>query len=320
MKPSHTKSLLRAVRSIPDPINYFAGVSAGNFTLPSQVVLFCRHPDKLAHPPKSHPSRHILIVNLAGTGCVAINNLPMRLPPGYALLIMPRNFHHYTQLQQRPGLTWLFASFELADAHLLMKIKNTPIRMSATSRLYAAKLTAAYLRPERLAPAMATQIATLLWLLLMSLVDSHAAAQGGMAQIKPRYALQTEYQLIERIESYIAEHIEEPIHVRNIAAHVHLSASRVATVFRKIQGHSLGHTIRNLRIYHACQLMQAANVSLSQIADRLGFDNIYAFSRSFKTVTGLAPSAYREKMARSQTCAPVRDWLKQHPRPRLASP
>ena len=55
--------------------------------------------------------------------------------------------------------------------------------------------------------------------------------------------------------------------------------------------HALGKTIRHER---ACTLLRASDLSLGQIACQLGYTDAANFSHAFKTVQGVAPSAYRQ--------------------------
>jgi len=48
----------------------------------------------------------------------------------------------------------------------------------------------------------------------------------------------------------------------------------------------------HIRTQNAVNLIKTGNMSVSEIAEVLGFDNVYAFSQFFKKQTGIAPSKY----------------------------
>lgn len=48
-----------------------------------------------------------------------------------------------------------------------------------------------------------------------------------------------------------------------------------------------------IRIQRAKHLIQFTDDSIDAIAEKMGYPNIHAFSRAFKTVDGIPPSFYR---------------------------
>jgi len=49
-----------------------------------------------------------------------------------------------------------------------------------------------------------------------------------------------------------------------------------------------------LRLHRACQLLDTTELSIAQIAARVGYDDSFYFSRHFKAVHGMTPSQYRK--------------------------
>jgi AraC-like DNA-binding protein len=45
----------------------------------------------------------------------------------------------------------------------------------------------------------------------------------------------------------------------------------------------------------AGEYLQFTTLNITQIAEKLGFENIYYFSRKFKSFYGISPSEYRKK-------------------------
>ena len=52
-----------------------------------------------------------------------------------------------------------------------------------------------------------------------------------------------------------------------------------------------------LRMERAKQMLVYSSMSVTTVAQELGFDNIHAFSRAFKEMYQLSPKAYRQKHA-----------------------
>jgi AraC-like DNA-binding protein len=73
-----------------------------------------------------------------------------------------------------------------------------------------------------------------------------------------------------------------------------LSPSQFSRRFRATYGTSPGAYRQALRMNAAKTLLRGRTASLSEIADRLGYRDIFAFSRMFKRHVGLSPRAYRQ--------------------------
>jgi len=48
-----------------------------------------------------------------------------------------------------------------------------------------------------------------------------------------------------------------------------------------------------MKIYYACQLLTQRELIIKEIADKIGYDDPYYFSRIFKKVTGKSPAQYK---------------------------
>ena len=68
--------------------------------------------------------------------------------------------------------------------------------------------------------------------------------------------------------------------------------------FKKITGKTPIAFLTDIRIRHACFLAQTygTTLTLSEIAERCGYTDYVYFSKKFKTVTGISPATYRERL------------------------
>jgi len=66
-------------------------------------------------------------------------------------------------------------------------------------------------------------------------------------------------------------------------------------LFKSVIGMSPHRYALTQRIEHAKSLLRETALSVGEIAESLGYANIYYFSRQFSLRTGLSPSAYRER-------------------------
>lgn len=50
--------------------------------------------------------------------------------------------------------------------------------------------------------------------------------------------------------------------------------------------------IINFRIQYACELLKSGKYRISDVADIVGYRDVYYFSKSFKKIKGVSPSEY----------------------------
>ena len=73
-------------------------------------------------------------------------------------------------------------------------------------------------------------------------------------------------------------------------------ASRIVDrLFKKEFGLSVSQYIKEKKIDYAKMLLRTTNLSVSEIAQRLGYINLSHFTASFKQITNMTPVNYRKK-------------------------
>lgn len=90
-------------------------------------------------------------------------------------------------------------------------------------------------------------------------------------------------------------HFAENKEIADFAKICNLSPSRFAHLFAKKVGVSPHKYLINLRIKQAKYLLLNTNISLSNIAKSVGYDDSLYFSRVFKKYEGVSPSHFRKK-------------------------
>jgi AraC-like DNA-binding protein len=75
----------------------------------------------------------------------------------------------------------------------------------------------------------------------------------------------------------------------------HMSRSNLMRVFRKATGKTPIEYLLRLRIQKAMTLLNSTDLSITGIALETGFNDSNYFTRQFRKITGMPPSAYRRK-------------------------
>src|SRR5262249_30238612 len=79
----------------------------------------------------------------------------------------------------------------------------------------------------------------------------------------------------------------------DLADQVDLTPAYFARVFRDSFGRSPRQWLVEVRSHQAARLLPESTLSITEAADRLGYRDVFLFSRQFKQVMGLSPKAYR---------------------------
>ncbi|GGI46363.1 hypothetical protein GCM10008018_16720 [Paenibacillus marchantiophytorum] len=101
---------------------------------------------------------------------------------------------------------------------------------------------------------------------------------------------------LHQILDYIENHLQEQMTREDIAHFVHFHPSYLSRFFRKKTGWSLSEYIVSQRIEHAKTMLAQSELRISHIMNRLGYDNLSHFTRTFKKLTGYTPLQYRNKI------------------------
>jgi len=105
-----------------------------------------------------------------------------------------------------------------------------------------------------------------------------------------------------RIETILLTLDRDPSVLWNIAALaklVGLSISRLRHLFRHEMGTALTQHLKEVRLRRAEHLLRTSFLSVKQIAEEAGHISGSHFSREFKKVFGVSPTAYRRRFGTS---------------------
>lgn len=101
---------------------------------------------------------------------------------------------------------------------------------------------------------------------------------------------------IQRAAEYLNMHASEHVSVDQLAANAHLSNSRFAHLFKASMGMSPIQYHEQCRMRDARALLIANELSIQEIAEALGYDSPFHFSKRFKHWHKTAPSFFRQRM------------------------
>lgn len=137
--------------------------------------------------------------------------------------------------------------------------------------------------------AASADINALLLCLLLKLLRS--CETGSAAQPQPEY--QEKY--VSFALDYIERNYMNKILLQDIARELHISSRYLSRLFSRYMNVSPGNYINIYRINRAIDLMEKTELTLTEIAGKIGLKDSQHFSKLFFHIIGMPPSHYRRQ-------------------------
>jgi AraC-like DNA-binding protein/mannose-6-phosphate isomerase-like protein (cupin superfamily) len=258
-------------------------------------ILESRHSGQFQMTPSRYDFWEVMLV-LAGKGWVVEGGVRHPLK-GRDIIVVPAG--HCYHLEDRQGAPL---------AILCLCVRPTPDR----SKLWKAAAPDQFLvhRNAQLSREIAGHLRAILFeqsqptLCVEAAVTAHSLLLLTKLRRKfsaPKFPkARTDVELLARVQDYVHQ-LERSFHesetIQNVAARLGLSARSLTSYFRFITGQSRQQYIQNLRLKHACRLLDETDQSVTSIAFACGFEDVSTFFRAFRAALKMSPSQWRERGA-----------------------
>jgi len=104
---------------------------------------------------------------------------------------------------------------------------------------------------------------------------------------------QSYHLVVERAVEFINANYTQNIALNDVAAHVHMNASYLSRIIKKITGSNFVDILLQARIEQAKVLLRQIHYKTYEVAELVGIPDSKYFSSVFKRETGLTPTEYR---------------------------
>ncbi|WP_187274467.1 response regulator [Paenibacillus sp. N3.4] len=102
--------------------------------------------------------------------------------------------------------------------------------------------------------------------------------------------------VIEKVVLFMHEHYNEPMNLNGVAERFYINASYLSKIFKEEMHISFSKYLMEYRISRAIELMQDPTKKIYEIASIVGYDDVQYFTKIFKTMKGVTPLNYKEKL------------------------
>jgi AraC-like DNA-binding protein len=129
-----------------------------------------------------------------------------------------------------------------------------------------------------------------------------SACSGGLAGSVCIFAMTVVPKAIRKAIQLIDEHYPEALTLDAVAGHAGISRYHFSRTFKSCTGCSFKNYLNRRRIEAAKHLIRVEGLNASEAAFRVGFGDLSHFSRWFKRLEGVPPSAFRKDL-------PKKNWF-----------
>lgn len=222
---------------------------------------------------------------LNGEGHLSIHNRMYRIKPGEAFLIEKPGPYRYWLSENSPVWDFIFISFTLESApywdkiisrngHLVtIPMKSKVIKL--WKKIYMSTLE------DKLDNFFQGSIYAYQFLLeLTNCLDQNSTIYNQKTHV-------------QKCLQEIQKHYDKELTVENLAHMCGISTSYLSHLFHMQLGKSINNYLCDYRITQSCALLRHSQLSISEIAKKVGYCDPNYFSRVFKQRKQITPSEYR---------------------------
>lgn len=127
---------------------------------------------------------------------------------------------------------------------------------------------------------------------ITQVIDWLYTLNDGLCKILEERKSSYKNHIIINVQKYIKSHVEERLSLNDIALMFGISPNYLSTLFKK--NSELGFTdyVNKAKIARAKVLLKDSNLKVYEVADQLGFESAFYFSKVFKKVEGISPREF----------------------------
>ena len=231
-------------------------------------------------PPHLHNSFEFIRIT-GGEMIIKIDGAPISLQAGDSLLIFPNQIHEFKDVNDSAYFICIFS----------------PNLVSAFTKSTDSKIPSSNL----FTPSKST---------LSLITDKNFDKEKNILRKKSAlYALCADFDegasyvkrcsndhLISKIFVFIEENFKRKCTLEALSSHTGYHYVYLSRFFKQYTGLTFIECVNRYRIYEACRLLKASEMSILQIAYECGFDSLRTFNRVFKRLSGSSPTEWRKEL------------------------
>ncbi len=230
---------------------------------------------------------------LSGKGVFHLNATSYSLEAGYGFLITPGELTFY-QADEKEPWTYVWIGFSGTKAeeytkNLGLSVRNPIFRSDKSDELY--DLVKDMMEHNTVGIANDLRRNGQLGVFLSMIAETAPIPETDKTEKANQY--------VKRAVEFIQSNYCNPIKVTDIADYVCINRSYLYTLFQNSIGMAPQQFLAAFRITKAAELLHLNQIPIESIAFSCGYTDPLVFTKAFKLMKGMSPSAYRKEMQKS---------------------
>lgn len=267
---------------------------------------FCKSEDGFLHPNRVLPF-DVFIYVVSGSVQVIEEEQEYCILPG-EFLFLKQGCHHYGTTINPPMTSWYYFHFYLPEIATQTKFNPMegfsyanslnqedhsvfyplPKQLKFESHSFLAQMQELCEVFEKRNPFERLMQNTMLCNILLKLYYYSESGERAKAS----------KQRTNQLLVYLEEHCEERFSSAEIENYMGLSYKHLNELFKKETGTTIQKYHNRICMERAARLLQQTDLSITQISEQLGFDEVFYFSNVFKKQMKVSPMRYRKECVR----------------------
>lgn len=102
-------------------------------------------------------------------------------------------------------------------------------------------------------------------------------------------------EIVEYTVLYMRDHYMDDIDISSFSASLGFTSAYLTKLFNKYKGDTPLKYLTDIRIHEAKRLLTDTGLPIREVGERVGYPDQFHFSKTFRKLTGLNPTAYRKQ-------------------------
>ncbi|HEM6398048.1 TPA: AraC family transcriptional regulator [Streptococcus suis] len=225
-----------------------------------------------------------------GKGKISINGETTELTAG-DIFVLPKNQSIFYQADENSPWTYTWVGFSGSRAETILSQTRLLEKYFLHSHLESEIL-------KKMIDINQTEVQSLPMITELILIGHLNQLLAALVQEFPNDSLKEASTLaktyVHHAIKIIHSQYNSPVKVSAIAEKLALSRSYLYKIFKQETGYSIKDYIVQVKMNHACQLLANPDLSITEIANSVGYFDPLVFSSAFKNQYYMSPSDYRK--------------------------
>lgn len=235
-------------------------------------------------------SSYLFFIVKSGKGTVNYGNVEYEVNSGDCVFINCMNPYTHTSSDDLWTLKWvhfngsnmdaIYEKYKERGGKVVFSVPDSLAIMSLIEEMQEIASSDSYLRDMEIHEKLST-------LLLNIMKESWNEKEIDMTSEKRKD--------LRLIREYIEQNYEKKIQLDNLAERYNISKYYLSHIFNEQYGMSITNYIISLRITKAKHYLRFSDMTTTEIANCVGYDDVNYFIRMFKKVENITPGEYKKK-------------------------